>query len=68
MAFIKIAGALLMLAVMGIGTFAFGMAGFVVTLILSVLVSWSISKREKEALEKQRHDELLSAMKSKSAD
>lgn len=68
MAVIKIAGALLMLVVMGIGTFSFGMAGFVVTLILSMFVSWSISKREKEDLEKKRHDELLSAMKSKSAD
>ncbi|KGK17690.1 hypothetical protein ATY35_09610 [Vibrio cidicii] len=68
MAFVKVFGALLMLAVMGIGTFAFGVKGFVVTLALSIFVSWSITKREKEELEKKRHEELLQAMKSGSSE
>lgn len=47
MAVIKIVGAIVMLVVMGICTFSFGAPGFVIALILSIFVSWSISKREK---------------------
>ena len=68
MAVVKIFGALLMLVVMGVGTFLFGLQGFVVTLVLSIFVSWSISKREKEALEQKRHDELMQAMKNQSSE
>lgn len=68
MAVIKIVGAIVMLVVMGICTFSFGAPGFVIALILSIFASWSISKREKEAIERQRHDELMQAMKNQSGE
>lgn len=63
---VKIVGALLMLGLMFIGTMWFGLVGFAVTLVLSIIVSWSISKREKEAEEKKRHQEVIDAIKANS--
>ncbi|HEJ2467365.1 hypothetical protein [Vibrio cholerae] len=68
MAILKILGALLMLFIVGICTFMFGIGGFLVALLMSIFVSWSISKREKEALEKKRHEEIVSAIKKQTID
>lgn len=62
MALLKIVLGVFMVGVVGVASFLWGMPGFVGTALLAVIISWSISKREKEELEQKRHQEMLDAI------
>ncbi|MDW1674142.1 MULTISPECIES: hypothetical protein [unclassified Vibrio] len=61
---VKILLAFVMLGIVAILSFLFGIAGFVVALGMSIVISMMLSRMEREKLEKQRHEELLEASRS----
>ena len=61
---VKILLALVMLGIVAILSFLFGIVGFVVALGMSIVMSMMLSRIEREKLEKQRHQELVEASRT----
>ena len=60
---LKFINALIMLSIIIVLSLFFGLLGFLVGLILAVIVSGLHSSYEKSRIEKQRHEEMLKAIK-----
>lgn len=59
----KLTAALSLLAIVTLLTVVFGFWGFVVGVCIALLISSSVSRRERESLEKKRHEELVASLK-----
>ena len=60
---LKVGLAIVLLALTGIASVFFGLVGFISMLVVSVIASAWLSRKEKEETEKQRHEEMLQAIK-----
>ena len=60
---LKFINALIMLSIIIVLSLFFGLSGFLVGLVLAVIVSGLHSSYEKARIEKQRHKEMLNAIK-----
>ncbi len=59
----KTISALIMLVTVAVLGFTFGLAGFFVGVVLSLIASSTFSRREKEHKEQQRHEEIIQSIK-----
>lgn len=62
MGFMKLILGVVMVGVVAVASIMFGMPGFLGGLAVAAFLSFSISKREKEEVEKKRHQEMIDAI------